>query len=111
CLLVCWLPYISVCLYETLSGQPSQGVTAALSTWLVLTSAALNPWIICMTQNRYRSAVHRSFGRFYQRCSGMFLQLHFQNTVVHLNTANPTTATTTATETSRSVQPAAPRAQ
>lgn len=23
CLLVCWLPYISVCLYETLSGQHS----------------------------------------------------------------------------------------
>ncbi|XP_036006432.1 adenosine receptor A3 isoform X2 [Fundulus heteroclitus] len=50
CLLVCWLPYISVCLYETFSGQQSQGFTSALSTWLVLTSSALNPWIICMTQ-------------------------------------------------------------
>ncbi|KAM4723876.1 adenosine receptor A3 [Anableps anableps] len=50
CLLVCWLPYISVCLYETFSGQQSPAVTSALSTWLVLTSAALNPWIICMTQ-------------------------------------------------------------
>lgn len=50
CLLVCWLPYISVCLYETLSGQQSPSVTAALSSWLVLTSVALNPWITCMTQ-------------------------------------------------------------
>uniref|UniRef100_A0A3Q3QHM9 G-protein coupled receptors family 1 profile domain-containing protein n=1 Tax=Monopterus albus TaxID=43700 RepID=A0A3Q3QHM9_MONAL len=50
CLLVCWLPYISVCLYETFSGQQSPAMTSALSTWLVLTSAALNPWITCMTQ-------------------------------------------------------------
>ncbi|XP_075304654.1 beta-2 adrenergic receptor [Odontesthes bonariensis] len=50
CLLVCWLPYISVCLYETFSGEPSPAVASALSTWLVLTSAALNPWITCMTQ-------------------------------------------------------------
>ncbi|XP_069016747.1 adenosine receptor A3 [Embiotoca jacksoni] len=50
CLLVCWLPYISVCLYETFSGQQSPAVTSALSAWLVLTSAALNPWITCMTQ-------------------------------------------------------------
>ncbi|XP_072221194.1 beta-2 adrenergic receptor [Leuresthes tenuis] len=50
CLLVCWLPYISVCLYETFSGEASPAVASALSTWLVLTSAALNPWITCMTQ-------------------------------------------------------------
>lgn len=50
CLLVCWLPYISVCLYETISGQQSPAVTSALSAWLVLTSAALDPWITCMTQ-------------------------------------------------------------
>ncbi|XP_060938780.1 histamine H2 receptor [Limanda limanda] len=50
CVLVCWLPYISVCLYETLSGQQSAAVTSALSAWLVLTSSALNPWITCMTQ-------------------------------------------------------------
>ncbi|XP_044230510.1 beta-2 adrenergic receptor [Thunnus albacares] len=50
CLLVCWLPYISVCLYETFSGQQSPAVTSALSAWLVLTSAALNPWITCMMQ-------------------------------------------------------------
>uniref|UniRef100_A0A3B4Z7A0 Histamine H2 receptor-like n=1 Tax=Stegastes partitus TaxID=144197 RepID=A0A3B4Z7A0_9TELE len=50
CLLVCWLPYISVCLYETFSGQPSPTVGSAFSAWLVLTSAALNPWITCMTQ-------------------------------------------------------------
>uniref|UniRef100_A0A3Q1EY34 Histamine H2 receptor-like n=2 Tax=Acanthochromis polyacanthus TaxID=80966 RepID=A0A3Q1EY34_9TELE len=50
CLLVCWLPYISVCLYETFSGNQSPPVASAFSAWLVLTSAALNPWITCMTQ-------------------------------------------------------------
>uniref|UniRef100_A0A3P8RS40 G-protein coupled receptors family 1 profile domain-containing protein n=1 Tax=Amphiprion percula TaxID=161767 RepID=A0A3P8RS40_AMPPE len=50
CLLVCWLPYISVCLYETFSGNQSPPVASAFSAWLVLTSAALNPWITCMMQ-------------------------------------------------------------
>ncbi|KAM3838383.1 adenosine receptor A3 [Diretmus argenteus] len=48
-LLVCWLPYISVCCYETFSGQQSPAMTSALSTWLVLSSAALNPWVTSMT--------------------------------------------------------------
>ncbi|XP_061599804.1 beta-2 adrenergic receptor [Cololabis saira] len=52
CLLVCWLPYIIVGLYETFSGQQSPAMSSALSTWLVLTSSALNPWITCMTQKR-----------------------------------------------------------
>ncbi|KAM8736200.1 histamine H2 receptor [Acanthopagrus schlegelii] len=50
CLLVCWLPFVSVCLYETFSGHQSPAVTSALSAWLVLSSTALNPWITCMTQ-------------------------------------------------------------
>ncbi|XP_034051140.1 adenosine receptor A2b [Thalassophryne amazonica] len=50
CLLVCWLPYISVCLYETFSRKQSPAVASAFSTWLVLTSAALNPWVTCMMQ-------------------------------------------------------------
>lgn len=50
CLLVCWLPFISVCLYETFSGQQTPAQTGALSAWLVLTSASLNPWITCLTQ-------------------------------------------------------------
>ncbi|XP_063764155.1 LOW QUALITY PROTEIN: adenosine receptor A2b [Eleginops maclovinus] len=50
CVLVCWLPYISVCVYETFSGHQSPSVVSALSTWLVLSSTALNPWITCLTQ-------------------------------------------------------------
>nr|XP_043874504.1 melatonin receptor type 1B-like [Solea senegalensis] len=50
CLLLCWTPFICVCLYETLSGQQTPPLTCALSVWLVLTSSALNSWITCMTQ-------------------------------------------------------------
>ncbi|KAF7643981.1 hypothetical protein LDENG_00230110 [Lucifuga dentata] len=50
CLLVCWLPYVSVCLYETFSGEQSPPTTSSLTVWLVLTSSAFNPWITCMTQ-------------------------------------------------------------
>lgn len=48
--LLCWLPYLSICFYETFSGRRSPPVVSALSTWLVLTSSALNPWISCLTQ-------------------------------------------------------------
>lgn len=49
-MLLCWLPFVSVCLYETFSGVQSPAAVAALSTWLALANAALNPWITCMTQ-------------------------------------------------------------
>ncbi|XP_025756757.1 histamine H2 receptor [Oreochromis niloticus] len=100
CLLVCWLPYISVCLYETLSGHQSPSVTAALSSWLVLTSAALNPWITCMTQTRYRVAVRRSFCRFIP-CSGMFLESRSQSSALHLHATNRVSTTTTSTSATR----------
>ncbi|XP_049452024.1 histamine H2 receptor [Epinephelus fuscoguttatus] len=99
CLLVCWLPFISVCLYETFSGQQSPAVTSALSAWLVLTSAALNPWITCMTQIRYRAAVRRSVGRFIQMClcPGMPLVSRPQSFTLHLDTTNRISTTTTTT--------------
>ncbi|XP_039640913.1 adenosine receptor A2b [Perca fluviatilis] len=100
CLLVCWLPYISVGLYETFSGQESPAVTAALSTWLVLTSAALNPWITCLTQTRYRAAVRPSIRRFIQMClcSGTALESRPQISAPHLDSANRISMTmTTAT--------------
>ncbi|KAL4613072.1 histamine H2 receptor-like [Arapaima gigas] len=50
CLLVCWLPYITTCFYETYTGQNSPAVTNAVATWLVFFTSALNPWIISMTQ-------------------------------------------------------------
>ncbi|XP_056250051.1 histamine H2 receptor [Seriola aureovittata] len=97
CLLVCWLPYISVCLYETFTGQQSPDVTSALSAWLVLTSAALNPWITCMTQTRYRAAVRLSVSRFIRRCPGTPLESRPQSSALHLPTTNRISTTTTST--------------
>ncbi|XP_076604416.1 adenosine receptor A3 [Chaetodon auriga] len=97
CLLVCWLPYVSVCLYETFSGQQSPAVTSALSAWLVLTSAALNPWITCMTQT-YRAAVRQSVSRFILmcQCSRTPLESRPQSSALHLDIANRISTTTTA---------------
>uniref|UniRef100_A0A3P9NAB2 Adenosine receptor A3-like n=1 Tax=Poecilia reticulata TaxID=8081 RepID=A0A3P9NAB2_POERE len=64
-LMICWLPYIAVCVYETLSGQQSSAASSALSICLVLSSAALNPWVIYMTHRRYRSAVRQSLGKLH----------------------------------------------
>lgn len=49
-LLVCWLPYLSVGVYESLGGVSPPEASSSLSSWLVVTSAALNPWITCLTQ-------------------------------------------------------------
>ncbi|XP_020509377.1 adenosine receptor A3 isoform X1 [Labrus bergylta] len=99
CLLVCWLPYISVCLYETFSGEQSPAVTSALSAWLVLTSSALNPWITCMTQTRYRAAVRRLISRFISMflCSETPLESRPQSAALHLDTANRISTTTRTT--------------
>ncbi|XP_017555304.1 histamine H2 receptor [Pygocentrus nattereri] len=50
CLLICWLPYITICFYETLTGRESPQSASAIATWLALFTSALNPWIISMTQ-------------------------------------------------------------
>eukprot|EP00066_Takifugu_rubripes_P028829 XP_011618095.1 PREDICTED: adenosine receptor A3-like [Takifugu rubripes] len=101
CLLVCWLPYISVGLYETFSGVPSPAGVPALSTWLVLSNAALNPWITCMTQTRYRATACRLLGRIIL-CprSKNLLEAHHQTSAFHLDpTANAITTTTTSSPT------------
>ncbi|XP_059209384.1 adenosine receptor A3 [Centropristis striata] len=102
-LLVCWLPYISVCLYETFSSKQSPAVASALSVWLVLTSGALNPWITCLTQSRYRAAVRRSLRRFIQMCScsGTPLESRPQSSALRLDSANRISTTTTTTVATR----------
>ncbi|XP_066525519.1 adenosine receptor A3 [Hoplias malabaricus] len=66
CLLICWLPYITICFYETLTGRESPHPASAIATWLVLFTSALNPWIISMTQSRYRAALQRSVKKIRQ---------------------------------------------
>ncbi|XP_028848459.1 adenosine receptor A3 [Denticeps clupeoides] len=66
CLLVCWLPYIVICFYETLTGHESSELVSAVATWLALSTAAVNPWINSMTQTRYRVALRRSLGKIRQ---------------------------------------------
>ncbi|XP_073339335.1 adenosine receptor A3 [Pagrus major] len=101
CLLVCWLPFVSVCLYETFSGHQSPAVTSALSTWLVLSSAALNPWITCMTQTRYRAAVRQSLTMLMLMCSRTPLESRPQSSSLHLDTANHISTTTMTTAATR----------
>ncbi|TRY59516.1 hypothetical protein DNTS_017623 [Danionella cerebrum] len=66
CLLVCWLPYIAICFYETLTGAESPQPVSAGATWLVLFTSALNPWINSMTQTRYRAALRKSLNKIQQ---------------------------------------------
>ncbi|XP_070699010.1 adenosine receptor A3 [Pempheris klunzingeri] len=110
CLLVCWLPFISVCLYETFSGQQSPAVASALSAWLVLTSTALNPWITCVTQTRYRAVVRHSVTRFIQMCpcSGTPLESRPQSPALRLDTANRISTTTTTAATRPASSPKTP---
>ncbi|KAM6972904.1 histamine H2 receptor [Aplochiton taeniatus] len=66
CLLVCWLPYITMCFYETFTGNECPGAASALATWLGLSTAALNPWVNSMTQARYREALKKTFWKLQQ---------------------------------------------
>ncbi|XP_042599166.1 adenosine receptor A3-like [Cyprinus carpio] len=66
CLLVCWLPYIVICFFETLTGKESPQPASAVATWLVLFTSALNPWINSMTQTRYRAALRKTLNKIRQ---------------------------------------------
>ncbi|XP_062864167.1 adenosine receptor A3 [Trichomycterus rosablanca] len=66
CLLICWLPYITICFYETLTGRESPQPASAVATWLVLFTSTLNPWINSMSQTRYRAALLRSVNKIRQ---------------------------------------------
>ncbi|XP_060789080.1 adenosine receptor A3 [Neoarius graeffei] len=50
CLLICWLPYITISFYETLTGRESPQPASAVATWLALFTSTLNPWINSMSQ-------------------------------------------------------------
>ncbi|XP_026789898.2 histamine H2 receptor [Pangasianodon hypophthalmus] len=67
CLLICWLPYITICFYETLTGRESPQAASAVATWLVLFTSTLNPWINSMSQTRYRVALRRNMNKIWQR--------------------------------------------
>ncbi|XP_041928269.1 adenosine receptor A3 [Alosa sapidissima] len=66
CLLVCWMPYIVICFYESLTGRESPEPVSAVATWLMLFTSALNPWINSMTQTRYRAALWLSLTKLRQ---------------------------------------------
>ncbi|XP_023807471.2 melatonin receptor type 1B-A [Oryzias latipes] len=93
CLLLCWLPYISSALYETFSGQQSPSATSTFSTWLVLTGAALNPWITCLTQARYRVAAWRVVPRLLQKCCRTSLETSDIHPNNRIRTTNSSTKT------------------
>ncbi|XP_028294127.1 adrenocorticotropic hormone receptor [Gouania willdenowi] len=106
CLLLCWTPYVSVGLYEAFTGLQTPLWSSALSTWLVLSSSALNPWINILTQKRLRAAAQRLIGRFHPRPPGISVDprpqrpTHCQDSANHISTrtsAGPLTFSTTTT--------------
>uniref|UniRef100_W5MT03 G-protein coupled receptors family 1 profile domain-containing protein n=1 Tax=Lepisosteus oculatus TaxID=7918 RepID=W5MT03_LEPOC len=67
CLLVCWMPYITVSFFETFTEYSIPPVADAVATWLVLLTSALNPWVNSMTQKKYRKALRGSLKKLRQR--------------------------------------------
>uniref|UniRef100_A0A8C7QTI1 G-protein coupled receptors family 1 profile domain-containing protein n=1 Tax=Oncorhynchus mykiss TaxID=8022 RepID=A0A8C7QTI1_ONCMY len=83
-LLVCWLPYIATCFYETFSGHEPPAATSAVATWLVLFTSSLNPWINSMTQKRYRVALRKSLNKIRQLLQHRLMNAHPQSTAIQL---------------------------
>ncbi|XP_014050042.2 uncharacterized protein [Salmo salar] len=84
-LLVCWLPYIATCFYETFSGHEPPAATSAVATWLVLFTSALNPWINSMTQTRYRAALRKSLNKIRQLRQQQLKNSPPQSTAIQLD--------------------------
>ncbi|XP_062379396.1 adenosine receptor A3 [Sardina pilchardus] len=88
CLLVCWLPYIVICFYESLTGKESPEPASAVATWLMLFTSALNPWINSMTQTRYRAALRLSLTKLRQ----MFQQRRKKTSLTQITATQPSSA-------------------
>ncbi|XP_065105033.1 adenosine receptor A3 [Paramisgurnus dabryanus] len=101
CLLVCWLPYIIICFYETLTGKESSQFVSVIATWLVLFTSALNPWINSMTRTRYRVALRRSVNKIRK-----MLQHPCKTSLFKCTTVQPARESNKSTASSPSVPPA-----
>uniref|UniRef100_A0AAV2JF91 G-protein coupled receptors family 1 profile domain-containing protein n=1 Tax=Knipowitschia caucasica TaxID=637954 RepID=A0AAV2JF91_KNICA len=65
-LVLCWAPYLSVCLYEGLSLDLVPLWVSQGSMFLVLSSCAVNPAVTCLTQIQYRTAARVFMSRLLQ---------------------------------------------
>ncbi|XP_059907571.1 melatonin receptor type 1B-A [Gadus macrocephalus] len=63
CVLVCWLPYICVGVYQAVGGQAVPAEVSCLSAGLLLCCPSLNPWSFSMSHTSYRAALRRAVAR------------------------------------------------
>ncbi|XP_039597089.1 melanopsin-like [Polypterus senegalus] len=66
CLLVCWMPYITISFYKTFTEHRVPPLADAISIWLVLFTSAINPWVNTVTQKKYRKALKDSWKKLKQ---------------------------------------------
>ncbi|XP_056446735.1 melatonin receptor type 1B-B [Gadus chalcogrammus] len=63
CVLVCWLPYICVGVYQAVGGRAVPAEVSCLSAGLLLCCPSLNPWSFSMSHTSYRAALRRAVAR------------------------------------------------
>ncbi|XP_053553886.1 rhodopsin, GQ-coupled-like [Bombina bombina] len=65
-LVACWIPMITITFYEIFYAHNVPSIVKMISTWLILLTAGLNPWINSLAQRKYRKALQTSWRKLKQ---------------------------------------------
>ncbi|XP_063803569.1 rhodopsin, GQ-coupled-like [Pseudophryne corroboree] len=60
-LLVCWIPSITISFYEIFYSHNVPVIAKMASTWLVVLTSGVNPWVNSLSQRKYRKALRESW--------------------------------------------------
>ncbi|KAG9480910.1 hypothetical protein GDO78_010273 [Eleutherodactylus coqui] len=60
-LLVCWIPSVTIGFYEIFHTHKVPSIAQMASTWLIVLTSGINPWINSLAQRKYRSALGESW--------------------------------------------------
>ncbi|XP_069806813.1 adenosine receptor A3-like [Dendropsophus ebraccatus] len=60
-LLVCWIPSVTISFYEIFYADNVPPIVQMASTWLIVLTSGINPWVNSLAQRKYRKAFLESW--------------------------------------------------
>ncbi|XP_078515891.1 adenosine receptor A3-like [Lissotriton helveticus] len=65
-LVVCWIPYTTISFMDIFQEEKVPSLVEKMSTWLILLTSVLNPWLTSLGQKKYRKAMQETWKKFKQ---------------------------------------------
>ncbi|KAJ1104383.1 hypothetical protein NDU88_001795 [Pleurodeles waltl] len=65
-LVVCWIPYTTTSFFDIFQEEVVPSLVEKISTWLILLTSVLNPWLTSLGQKKYRKAMQETWKKFKQ---------------------------------------------